>query len=201
MDSVLPMKSHITNSLKEAQHLLNSVLEDFELMSRVDQAIDLLIETYKNDRHVFSCGNGGSLCDSMHFAEELTGRYRKNRRSLPALSIADPSHLTCTANDFGYKDVFGRYLDGWAKPGDTLLAISTSGNSKNIIEAVQAAKQKGAKSIGLLGKTGGVLKDIVDIPIIVPSLITDRIQEIHIKLIHIFIEGIERELFPENYTD
>ena len=149
---------------------------------------------------MFSCGNGGSLCDSMHFAEELTGRYRKDRAPLGAMSIADPSHMSCVANDYGYEHIFSRHIQGWANKGDVLLAISTSGNSQNVIQAVEQMKAKGGISIGLLGKTGGELKNLVDLPLIVNSSVTDRIQEVHIKLIHIFIEGIERNLFPENYA-
>ena len=193
------MKDHIQNSLKEAQNTLNTFVSDPKNIDSIDKAISLLTECFNQDNRVFSCGNGGSMCDSMHFAEELTGRYRKNRKALGATSIADPSHMSCVANDFGYEEIFSRYIEGWAKSGDVLLAISTSGNSKNVIKAAQEMKAKGGKVIGLLGKTGGELKDMVDIPIIVSSQITDRIQEIHIKLIHIFIEGVERNLFPENY--
>lgn len=191
--------SFITNSLKEAQDTLNKTLADEKFVAQLGSAIELLTETFNNDGRVMSCGNGGSLCDSMHFAEELTGRYRKDRAPLGATSIMDPSHISCVANDFGYEHIFSRFVEGWGRKGDTLLAISTSGNSANVIKAVQSSQAKGIKTIGLLGKTGGELKDMVDIPLIVPSQITDRIQEIHIKCIHIMIEGIERNLFPENY--
>ena len=146
-----------------------------------------------------ACGNGGSMCDSMHFIEELTGRYRKDRDPICAISMGDPSHITCVANDYGYEHIFSRNVQAWGRPGDTLLAISTSGNSENVIKAVEMAKSKNMKVVGLLGKTGGKLKEMVDVPLIVDCPITDRIQEIHIKLIHIFIEGIEREIFPEHY--
>ena len=158
-----------------------------------------MVESYKNNGRIFSCGNGGSMCDAMHFAEELTGRFRKERAPLPAMAINDASHLTCVSNDYGYDFIFSRYVEAWGNKGDVLLAISTSGNSKNIVFAVEAAKKKGMKVIGLLGKGGGVLKDIVDVGIVVDSVVSDRIQEVHIKCIHIFIEGIERNLFPENY--
>ena len=139
------------------------------------------------------------MCDASHFAEELTGRYRKDRKALPAISIDNPSHISCVANDYGYEFIFSRYLEAWMKPKDTLLAISTSGNSQNVINAVQTAREKQGKVVGLLGKDGGKLKDLCDVAIVVPSQITDRIQEIHIKIIHILIEGIERKLFPQNY--
>ena len=193
--------SYILNSFKEAQSTLEKVLSDELLLSQLDSAVELLTTTFKNDNRVMSCGNGGSLCDSMHFAEELTGRYRKDRAPLGATSIMDPSHVSCVANDFGYEYIFSRFVEGWGKTGDTLLAISTSGNSENVIKAVESAHQRGMKVIGLLGKSGGKLKDMVDIPLIVPSQITDRIQEIHIKCIHIMIEGVERNLFPENYAE
>jgi D-sedoheptulose 7-phosphate isomerase len=147
-----------------------------------------------------SCGNGGSMCDSMHFVEELTGRYRKDRDPIAAMSMGDPSHITCVANDYGYEYIFSRHVDAWGRKGDVLVAISTSGNSQNVILATEAAKKKGMNVIGLLGKTGGKLKDMVDVPLIVDYPITDRIQEIHIKLIHIFIEGIERQIVPEHYA-
>jgi D-sedoheptulose 7-phosphate isomerase len=159
-----------------------------------------MVESYKNNGRVFSCGNGGSMCDAMHFAEELTGRFRKERAPLAAMAISDSSHLSCVANDYGYDFVFSRYVEAWGQQGDVLLAISTSGNSKNVILAVEAAKKKGMKVVGLLGKGGGILKDMVDVPLVVDSSISDRIQEIHIKCIHIFIEGIERNLFPKNYN-
>ena len=191
--------SYIINSLKEAQSTLEKVLADDLFISQLDSAVELLTQTFKNDNRVMSCGNGGSLCDSMHFAEELTGRYRKDRAPLGATSIMDPSHMSCVANDFGYEHIFSRFVEGWGKSGDTLMAISTSGNSENVIKAVESAHAKNMKVIGLLGKTGGKLKDMVDVPLIVSSDITDRIQEIHIKCIHIMIEGVERNLFPENY--
>lgn len=191
--------SYITNSLKEAQETLSQTLANDEFLNQLEKAVNQLIETFNSDGRVMSCGNGGSLCDSMHFAEELTGRYRKDRKPLGATSIMDPSHMSCVANDFGYEYIFSRFVEGWGKAGDTLLAISTSGNSENVIKAVESAKSKNMKVIGLLGKSGGKLKDMVDIPLVVPSNITDRIQEIHIKCIHIMIEGVERSLFPENY--
>ncbi|MGZ3789625.1 MAG: D-sedoheptulose-7-phosphate isomerase, partial [Bacteriovorax sp.] len=123
----------------------------------------------------------------------------KERSPLPAMAINDASHLTCVSNDYGYDYVFSRYVEAWGNKGDVLLAISTSGNSKNVVLAVEAAKKKGMKVVGLLGKGGGQLKDMVDVSLIVDSKVSDRIQEVHIKCIHIFIEGIERKLFPENY--
>ena len=195
------MSNHITFGLKEAAKTLDSFIKNKENIFQLNEAVKQLVLTFREGKSVFSCGNGDSMCDSMHFAEELTGRYRKNRKPLPATAIADPSHLSCVANDFGYEEVFSRYIEAWGSEGDCLLAISTSGNSKNVILATEIAKQKNLKVIGLLGKSGGELRSLVDYPIIVDSNITDRIQEIHIKIIHLMIEGIERELFPENYQD
>ena len=195
------MPNHVVHGLKEAAETLDSFAKNKENIFQLSEAIKQLILTFREGKNVFSCGNGGSMCDAMHFAEELTGRYRKNRKPLPATAIADPSHLSCVANDFGYDEVFSRHIEAWGNEGDCLLAISTSGNSKNVILATEIAKQKNLKVIGLLGKGGGKLKSLVDYPIVVDSNTTDRIQEIHIKTIHLMIEGIERELFPENYQD
>lgn len=187
------------NSLQEAQKVLNSFVSDTNNVEKISSAISLMVESFKANGRMFSCGNGGSMCDAMHFAEELTGRFRKERKPLAAMAINDPSHLSCVSNDYGYDFVFSRYVEAWGNKGDVLLAISTSGNSPNVIQAVEAAKKKGMKVVGLLGKGGGKIKDMVDVGIIVDSSISDRIQEVHIKCIHIFIEGIERSLFPENY--
>jgi len=189
----------IAESLADAQKVLNSFISNSSNIEKIDSAIKLMVESYRNNGRIFSCGNGGSMCDAMHFAEELTGRFRKERAPLPAMAINDASHLTCVSNDYGYDFVFSRYVEAWGNKGDVLLAISTSGNSPNVLLAVEAAKKKGMKVVGLLGKGGGKLKDMVDVSLIVDSNVSDRIQEVHIKCIHIFIEGIERSLYPENY--
>lgn len=189
----------VNHSLSEASTVLTKFVNDGVNVEKINSAINLMVELYKTNGRIFSCGNGGSMCDAMHFAEELTGRFRKERYPLPAMAINDASHLTCVSNDYGYDFVFSRYIEAWGNKGDVLLAISTSGNSKNVILAVEAAKKKGMKVVALLGKGGGKLKDMSDVAIVVESDVSDRIQEIHIKCIHIFIEGIERNLFPENY--
>jgi D-sedoheptulose 7-phosphate isomerase len=154
-----------------------------------------MTESIKEGGKIISCGNGGSSCDAMHFAEELTGRYRENREPIAAISISDSSHITCTANDFGYSHVFSRYVKALGKKGDVLLAISTSGNSENVIQAAEIAKQKDIKVIVLSGKFGGKLAEFADVLINVPHEgYADRIQEIHIKVIHIFIMLIEKGL-------
>jgi D-sedoheptulose 7-phosphate isomerase len=189
----------IKSALSDAQQVLNKFIADEHNLVLIDKAINTMVTSIVSDGRILACGNGGSMCDSMHFVEELTGRYRKDRDPISAMSMGDPGHLTCVANDYGYDYVFSRYVQAWGRKGDTLLAISTSGNSKNVILAVEEAKKKQMKVVGLLGKSGGALKDMVDVPLIVDCNVTDRIQEIHIKLIHIFIEGIERQIVPEHY--
>ena len=189
----------IQDSLQEAHRTLTTFISNEKNIADIQKAVDLFVSSFKNKGRVFSCGNGGSMCDALHFAEELTGRYRKDRAPLPATGISEAGHITCIANDFGFEHIFSRFVEAWGQQGDVLLAISTSGNSANVIKAVEVAKSKGMKVVGLLGKDGGKLKSMVDVPLVIDCPITDRIQEIHIKCIHIFIEGIERQLFPENY--
>lgn len=187
------------SSLNEAQKALTAFLADPNNIKGCESFSKLLIETYKNGGTVFSCGNGGSHCDAMHFAEELTGRYRKDRRPLGALALGDQSHVTCVSNDYGFEHIFSRQIEGLGRKGDVLIGLSTSGNSKNVIRAFESARKKGIKTVGLLGRGGGELKNHSDVCIVVPGETSDRIQELHIKLIHIVIETVERELFPENY--
>jgi len=188
-------------SLYEAKDVLTEFLESPATFSQLNSISKLLIETFRNGGRVFSCGNGGSHCDAMHFAEELTGRYRKDRRPLGALALGDPSHLTCVANDYGFEYVFSRQLLGLARAGDALLVLSTSGHSRNLIYAIEAARKIGMPVIGLLGRTGGAVKDLCSLSIVAPGKSSDRIQEIHIKIIHTLIEVIERSLFPDHYVD
>jgi D-sedoheptulose 7-phosphate isomerase len=185
--------------LSEAQETLSKFATDPEKMAQCAEFSDILINAYKKNANVFSCGNGGSHCDAMHFAEELTGKYRDERRPLGALALGDSSHVTCVSNDYGFEHIFTRQLQALSRPGDVLLGLSTSGNSQNVINAFKYAKANSIKTVALLGKNGGKLKDLADLAIIVPAETSDRIQEIHIKLIHIVIETVERSLFPENY--
>ncbi len=190
----------IRSSFVEAQTTLDAFLSDPVHLRSVEEFAAAAEKTLKAGGLLMSCGNGGSMCDAMHFAEEWTGRFRGNRAALPAMAFSDPSQLSCIANDFGYDQVFARSVEAYGKQGDLLVAISTSGNSPNIQNAVKSAKEAGITTVGLLGKGGGALNDQVDIPIIVPSATTsDRIQELHIKVLHITIEAVERSLFPENY--
>jgi len=194
------MTDHVRGSLEEAQAALQALLADDKTIGAIAAAGRLLIETFKQGGRVFSCGNGGSMCDAMHFAEELSGRYRLDRAGLPALAISDPGHLSCVANDYGYEFVFSRYLEAHAKAGDCLLAISTSGQSQNVLTAAASAKKLGMAVIGLMGRADAPLGQVVDIVIATPGgAFADRVQELHINAIHILIELVERDLFPANY--
>lgn len=181
----------IAQAFSDAQTHLAEFISDADNLDKVNRFAEKIAETIAAGNKAISCGNGGSMCDAMHFAEELTGRFRNDRISLPAVAISDPSHITCTANDYGFDAIFSRYVEGIGKGGDLLLAISTSGNSPNIIQAVKAASSRKIFSVGLLGKGGGALREMVDLPITVPGNTSDRIQEIHIKIIHIVIETVE----------
>ncbi|MBS1903586.1 MAG: D-sedoheptulose 7-phosphate isomerase [Bacteroidetes bacterium] len=193
--------SHIQGFLKTAEENLILLQKDSHTLAQIDAFVDLLETTFRNGNKVYSAGNGGSHCDAMHFAEEWTGRYRKDRKPLPALALSDPSHLSCVSNDYGFEHVFERMVDAFGVKGDVFVGITTSGNSPNILLAAETAKKKGMKVVGLLGKDGGKMKPLCDIPIVVPGATTDRIQELHIKVIHIAIECTERRLFPELYND
>lgn len=185
----------IRGELSEAADTLAQFLSNDANIKSIEQAAVLLADSFKAGGKVLSCGNGGSHCDAMHFAEELTGRYRENRPGYPAIAISDVSHLSCVSNDFGYEHVFSRFIESVGKDGDVLLGISTSGNSANVIKAITAAREKGMKVITLTGKDGGKMAGSADIEIRVPHFgYADRIQEIHIKVIHILILLIEKEM-------
>ncbi|MDV5172520.1 D-sedoheptulose 7-phosphate isomerase [Photobacterium rosenbergii] len=185
----------IRAELTEAAEVLNRFLSDDKNIADIEAAAKLLAESFKQGGKVLSCGNGGSHCDAMHFAEELTGRYRENRPGYPGIAISDPSHLSCVSNDFGYESVFSRYLEAVGAKGDVLFGLSTSGNSGNILKAIDAAKAKGMKVIALTGKDGGKMAGLADVEIRVPHFgYADRIQEVHIKIIHILIMLIEKEM-------
>ena len=185
----------VLDDLREEQKVLNDFIEQKDTREVIEKAIYMMTDSIKNNGKIISAGNGGSMCDAMHFAEELTGRYRNDRPAYPAIAICDPSHISCVGNDYGYDYIFSRFLEGMGFKGDVFLGISTSGNSKNIIEACRVCKEKGLKSIVLLGKDGGKLKELCDLPIIVPHFgYADRIQEVHTMIIHIMIRGIEEVL-------
>nr|WP_312970828.1 D-sedoheptulose 7-phosphate isomerase [Pseudomonas sp.] len=195
------MIEHIRNSLIEAQRALDAFIGSEQTLANIERAGDLLVNSFEARGKAFSCGNGGSMCDAMHFAEELTGRYRKNRPGIAAVSISDASHISCVANDFGYDHIFSRYVESHGRDGDVLLAISTSGKSPNVVKAAEAAKALGIKVIALTGKPGSLLESLADVCICAPGGdFADRTQELHIKVIHILIELVERRLSPENYA-
>jgi D-sedoheptulose 7-phosphate isomerase len=181
---------HFSESLEILQLFNNS-----ENHEKIAEAADLMTLAVKNGNKIISCGNGGSMSDAMHFAEELTGRYRDDRPSIAAISISDPTHITCVGNDYGFDQIFSRFIQGVGKTGDVLLAISTSGNSKNVLNAIHEAKKNNMIVIGLTGKTGGQMAHLCDIEIRAPySEYADRAQEIHIKVIHAIIDSIENNL-------
>lgn len=194
------MNSYIEATLLEASNALAQLQRSPDTLATIEGASQALINSLKHEGRVFSCGNGGSMSDAMHFAEELSGRYRKNRRPLPGTAISDPSYLTCVANDFGYEYIFSRYIESHGRQGDVLLAISTSGTSNNVIKAAEVATSLGMKVIALTGRPGSALGTIADYDICTPAgEYADRVQELHIKVIHILVELVERALFPENY--
>lgn len=194
------MIEHISASLQEARKALDNLLADRRQLDNIAGAANLLIDCLKRRNKVITCGNGGSMCDAMHFAEELTGRFRLDRPSMAAMAICDPSYISCVANDYGYDEVFSRFVQGHGGAGDLLIAISTSGASQSVVLAAQAARQAGMKVIALTGRPNSVLEQHADVIICTPGGdFADRSQELHIKVIHILIEQIERALFPANY--
>ncbi len=187
-------ENQIADQFSQALEILQ-IFNNSKNIAKITKAGDIMASSIKGGGKIISCGNGGSMCDAMHFAEELTGRYRNDRPSIPALSISDPSHITCVGNDYGFDSIFSRYVESVGNKGDVLLAISTSGNSKNIINAINAAKSKGMLVVGLTGKTGGEMANLCDVEIRAPhSEYADRAQEIHIKVIHSLIGHIENNI-------
>jgi D-sedoheptulose 7-phosphate isomerase len=191
----------VKTTLSEALDALQTLIGNEVMLQRIAAAGQLLADTFAAGGRAYSCGNGGSMCDAMHFAEELTGRFRDNRPGYAALAISDASHMSCVGNDYGYEQVFARFIEAHGRTGDVLLAISTSGTSKNILAAVDAAHQRGMKVIGMSGREGTSLAETADISIVTRAgKYADRVQELHIKVIHILIELVERRLAPHNYA-
>lgn len=196
------MIGHIESSLNEAHRALTSLLSSPDTLGDIEAAARVLIEVFERKGRVYACGNGGSMCDAMHFAEELTGRYRRDRAALGATAISDPGHLSCVGNDLGYEQVFSRYLEAHGRPGDCLLALSTSGSSSNVLAAARAARALGLKVILLAGRRNPELEALCDVYLCTPAgAFADRVQELHIKVLHILIELIERHFFPQNYAE
>jgi D-sedoheptulose 7-phosphate isomerase len=189
----MTLQEIIQQEFLEAQQVLQNFINSNENFDKIEQAATLMAQALRSGGKILSCGNGGSHCDAMHFAEELTGRYRNNRRPLAAIAISDPSYLSCVGNDFGYQEVFSRFIEGIGKKGDILLAISTSGQSESIINTIAAARKQKMKVVVLTGKDGGQLTGKGDVEICVSHFgFADRIQEIHIKIIHSLILSIEK---------
>ena len=193
-------KEVVRAALADAKNALEALLADEAMLETIARAGHLIAQSQRAGGAVYSCGNGGSLCDAMHFAEEMTGRFRSDRPGYAAIAIADASHMSCVGNDYGYRAVFSRYVEAVGRPGDVLLAITTSGTSANVIDAVEAAHKNGMKVVGLTGKFDSPLAQKADVAIVTPAgRWADRVQELHIKCIHILIELVERQLAPENY--
>ncbi len=186
-------------SLNDAQKVLTEFINSPQTWDLLTKFSNLLITSYKSGGKIMICGNGGSHCDALHFAEELTGRYRKDRKALGAIALGEASHVTCVSNDYGFQYIFSRSVDALGRTGDALIGLSTSGNSANVIEAFKSAKAMNIPTIALLGKGGGELAKMADLAIIVPGATSDRIQELHMLMLHTVIETVERELVPENY--
>lgn len=189
----------LIKSYEDTLELLKNFIAEEEEKKVTEKVAKKLAEIFLEGNKVLICGNGGSNCDALHFAEEFTGRFRKDRKALPALAISDSSHITCVGNDYGFDDIFSRGVEAFGKKGDMFIGISTSGNSKNVIKAVEEAKKLGLVTCVLLGKDGGALKGKCDYEFIIPGKTSDRIQEVHMAILHIIIEGVERIMFPENY--
>jgi len=190
---------NLLESYKIELALLENFIKEEEERRKTEKVAKELADVFTKGNKVLICGNGGSNCDALHFAEEFTGRFRGDRKALPAIAISDSSHITCVGNDYGFDYIFSRGVEAYGKEGDMFFGISTSGNSPNVIKAVEAAKKLGMKTCVLLGKDGGKLKGMCDYEFIIPGKTSDRIQEIHMMILHIIIEGVERIMFPENY--
>jgi D-sedoheptulose 7-phosphate isomerase len=195
-------------SAADAEEVIHSALEESarvtlalrELAPAVVRTADRMAAAFRAGNRLYACGNGGSACDAMHLVEELVARYRRERPGLPAHHLLDAATLTCWSNDYDFASVFRRQVEAMVRPGDVLVAISTSGGSANVIAAAEAARERGTVVVGLLGRGGGTLAALCDEALVVPADATERIQEAHITLIHLLCELVERELFPESVT-
>ncbi len=189
-------RQHVIEELQHARSVLDAFIGNSGAVDAICEAAAVLTDAASSGHHIYSCGNGGSMSDAMHFAEELSGRFRNDRPPIAAAAISDPGHITCTANDYGFAHIFSRYVEAFGMQGDVLLAISTSGNSENVLNAAKMAREKGMKVIGLTGKDGGRLAPLCDVEIRAPhSEYSDRVQEIHIKVIHILVMLVEQNVF------
>lgn len=192
------MGNWIDDELREGAALVEWLRGEARERDLIDTLADPVAETLGRGGRVLTCGNGGSMSDAMHCAEELTGRFRGDRPALAAQAISDPGHLTCVANDFGFDRVFARGVEAWGREGDVLILFSTSGQSPNIVAAAEAARARRMRVIGLLGRDGGAVKPLCDMAVVVPSRESARIQEVHIKIVHLLIAAVERRLFQQD---
>jgi D-sedoheptulose 7-phosphate isomerase len=195
------MLKHLQQAFLDANEVINTFCNNQANIALIAQIAKQLAAAIQAGNKIMIAGNGGSACDALHFAEEFTGRYRKDRKALPVLTFSDVGHITCVGNDFGFEQIFARGIEAFGKPNDWFIALSTSGNSVNIIEAIKAAKNLQIHTFALLGKDGGVIAGTCNYEIIAPGKTADRIQELHMTILHILIEGIERILFPNNYAE
>ncbi|MFA7057396.1 MAG: SIS domain-containing protein [Candidatus Cloacimonadales bacterium] len=189
----------IKESYTTTYNLLGKFIDSPENLKNTEAVGRKLVEIFRSKGKVIICGNGGSATDAMHFAEEFTGRFRDDRKALPAIALSDPSHITCVGNDYGFNEIFARGVEAYALPGDMVIGLSTSGNSPNIIRALEQAQEIGCTTVALLGKDGGKLQGKCDYEFVIPGKTSDRVQEIHMTILHIVIEVVERLMFPENY--
>jgi D-sedoheptulose 7-phosphate isomerase len=187
-------KELLSRAFGEAGRVLAAFSADAASAARVGALVELVAGALHGGRKVLICGNGGSLCDAAHFAEELTGRFRKDRRPLAAIACADAGHITCVANDYGFEEVFARWVRALGVAGDVLIVLSTSGNSENCVRACATGKEMGIKTCALLGRGGGRMKGLCDLEIVVPGETSDRIQELHMLILHAVVEGVEAQI-------
>lgn len=188
------MRSTIENALAEAKLALTALQADEALLQALGRVADTLVEVLSRRGRVLACGNGGSLADALHFAEEWTGRFRADRPPYAVLALGEATHLTCVANDFGYEHGFARQVEALGHPGDLLVLLSTSGNSPSIVRAAEAARKQGMKVVGFLGKGGGAVLPLCDEGLVFPGATSDRIQELHMLCLHALIEAAEKGL-------
>ena len=192
------MRPIIDSALSDASQALDALRRNSQVLDRIEEVARALVQTFNAGGKVIAAGNGGSMCDAMHLAEELAGRFRDDRRALPAIAISDPGVLSCIANDYGYERVFARFLEAHGRSGDLFVGISTSGNSPNVLAAASTARAIGMRTVALVGRPGSPLESATDLTIVTPAgRYSDRVQELHIKVIHVLIELVEREMFAK----
>lgn len=195
------MRDKIIQSIQDGVNGAAKLLENDNL-TFIEQAAELIADCYRGGGKLIIAGNGGSLCDAAHFAEEMTGQFRKKRKALPAIALSEPGHITCVGNDHGFDEIFSRGVEAFGDEGDIFVGLTTSGNSPNIVRAFEQAKAQGLSTIAFLGKDGGKLKGVADLELIIDGFSTsDRIQEAHMLAIHTIIEMCENRLFYSAHVE